>query len=200
MKEDSRTLREFYPDAEMRHRVHYTFAHRFLPAYVWQNPAAFFRALYGEIDRGQPTDPTRFLQSRWHAIFEPDYGLVTDESVDPIATPKSKYVFRRVSDLSMTLHDVGGGRAALVRMPPPEQSPEAYFVCILETGARVITLEYTREELASKHEGDQGIICEWVREGASGIHRNFGAGVAPEPEAFLHAVNLVTRKPWWKIR
>ena len=181
----------------MRHRVHYTFAHRFLPAYVWKNPSAFFRALHGGIGL-EPADPTRFLQSRWHAIFEPGFGLVSDESVDPLATDESNYVFRRVSDLSMSLHDVGGTRAALVRMPAPEKSPEAHFVCILEYRARIITLELMQEDETSHR--DRGILCEWEPGGEHGMHKNFGVGVASNPEVFLDAVKSVAGKPWWKIR
>src|SRR6516164_6768980 len=71
IQEDTRTLREFYPDSAMRHRVHYTFAHRFLPQYVHQNPYAFFKYLYAE----NRQEPTRFIQSRWSMIYEEMLGL-----------------------------------------------------------------------------------------------------------------------------
>lgn len=133
-------------------------------------------------------DPTRFLHSRWHGIFEPAVGLVPKESVELFTPGKTVYTFRRVSDLSMSLHNVGGDRAALVQMPPPERSPEAYFVCVVENGARIFTLE---AEASDEHPGE-GIVCEWTKEGE---HRNFGIGVPANQEAFLKAVTALVQAP-----
>src|SRR3954447_13163538 len=95
-QEDWRTLREFYPDPELRHRAHYAFAHAFLPKYVWQNPFAFFGYLYDQSPSEGPMEPTLFLHSRWHTIFEPAAGFVARESVDPFAPGRTVHISRRV--------------------------------------------------------------------------------------------------------
>src|SRR5207248_2003874 len=102
MKEDTRLLKEFYPDATARHRVHSGFAHQFLPQYVQQNPYAFLSYVFRQDMPGGAMEPTRFIQSRWSSIFEEWAGLAPKER------PGEPMVFRRVSDLSMSVHSVAG--------------------------------------------------------------------------------------------
>ena len=119
-------------------------------------------------------DPTRFIQSRF-AIFEESAGLVQVESEPSEATT----VFRRVSDLAMTVHEAGGSPAALVQMPPAARPAEAFFVAAVllvlsarpeiwppNAQARVFTLEAQFFE----HPGadNRGVLCEWT---ANGEHR-----------------------------
>ena len=137
-------------------------------------------------------EPTRFIHSRWSAIFEA--GL-TAQQADPF---RGGAVFRRVSDLTMSIQELGGRASALIEMPVPEQPVEAYFVCVVllasashasswprDVEARVFTLEAEFSECP----GDKtGVVCEWTREGK---HRNFGFCIPANREAFLRAVNAV---------
>ncbi len=189
-QQDWRTLREFYPDPELRHRVHYAFAHIFLPRYVRQNPHGFFGYLYDQTTPLLPMEPTLFIHTRWYAIFEPRAGLVTPESV--FAPINTVHVFRRVSDLSMSLQTVSNARAALVQMPAPERATEAYFVCVVDAGpaARVFTLE--AECPTSAQTGNQGLVCEWTAEGR---HDNFGLGITVDSGSFLRSLEMLLRSP-----
>lgn len=198
IQEDSRTLREFYPDPAARHRMHYDFAHRFLPHYVQQNPHAFFSYLYRRDLPGGPVEPTRFIQSRW-AMFEEHTGWgprPDDSSVGGL-------VFRRVTDLAMTTQEVAGKPVALVQMPVPERPVEVYFVAVAllasptnpegwprDIQARVFTLEAGCSEPPG--EGQSGVVCEWTKEGT---HRNFGVAVGAHRAAFLQAVRDVLQTP-----
>jgi hypothetical protein len=68
-REESRPLAGFYPDPEQCYSVHCTFAHRFLPKYVHENPRAFFYGRYGGSAGGSsPADCTRFIHSRWRIM------------------------------------------------------------------------------------------------------------------------------------
>jgi hypothetical protein len=188
LQEDCRPLAAFYPDASTRHSFHYAFAHRFLPHYVHQNPRAF---------SFEEKDPTRYMQSRWAAIFEPE---ATASSVNDWIERTHVKVFRRLADLSMSIHECAGWHVALIRMPVPEQPPEAFFVAVVilasisqrdlwpeDVQARVFTLEW---EMGDNHPG-QGLICEWTKEGA---HRQWGRIVA-SPEAFLQAIGILLKEP-----
>jgi hypothetical protein len=191
IQEDSRALREFYPDPALRHQVHYAFAHRFLPQYVQQNPYAFFSYIFRQDMPGGAMEPTRFIHSRW-TMFEEMVGLIQRES-DPF---RDGMVFRRVADLTMSTQEVAGRPVALVQMPTPEQPVEVFFVAVAllaspahpgswprDVQARVFTLEAEFSEHPG--EGTTGVVCEWTKEGE---HRNFGFGVRAERDAFLRAV------------
>ena len=197
IREDVRSLRDFYPDAAQRYQVHYAFAHRFLPQYIHHNPRGFFSCLYDHAAVGEAIDPTRFLHARWSAIFEPLAGLT------PRQVPTNgELVARRVSDLSMTLEQPRGFAAALIRMPTPEKAVGAFAVCAVllapasdvgswpaDVKARVFTLEadcelFPRERI--------GVLCEWT---AAGQHRNFGTRVPADGSAFLEAVGTCLSEP-----
>ena len=198
IQEDCRTLGEFYPDPEARHQVHYEFAHRFLPQYVHLNPYAFFSYLYRSDITGETLEPTRFIQSRWDQ-FEKMLGLV-DREADPMT---NGIVFRRVVDLTMSTQEVAGRPVALVQMPAPEQGVNAFFVAVAlltspehpenwprDVQARVLTLEAQFSD--DPDAGKAGMFCEWTREGE---HRNFGALVPAERDAFLRAVAVALQAP-----
>jgi hypothetical protein len=180
--EISRAFHEFYPEPKLRHQVHYTFAHRFLPAYVQQNPFAFYSYLYDKSlsSDGSVFEPRRFIQSRWSVIFEKNCGL----------TPPHEMTFRRVTDLDMSLHQIGGMPAALVKMPPPEVTPEAYFVALVffpDGAARVFTLEVLGE--ARNH----AVVCEWAKDGA---HLNLGVRSPTDAQGFLVTLDpLIQAQP-----
>lgn len=193
--EEHRNLQGFYPDPRVRHQVHYGYAHIFLPKYVHQNPTGFFGRFRDETPGGAQ-DPTKFIQSNW-CMFEETAGLVKAEG-DPF---KEGMVFRRVTDLSMSVFEVGNRLVALVTMPPPERSPEAFFVAaVLETSevahsnarggvrARVFTLEAVSSD---KHPGE-GVVCEWTDDGE---HRNWGIGNRVDRDTFLGTVALLLKAP-----
>jgi hypothetical protein len=196
IQEDSRTLREFYPDAELRHQVHYQFAHKFLPRYVQENPHAFFSHIFRRDEPGDPLDPARYIHSRWR-MFEGMAGLIQTE-IDPA---KNSTVFRRVSDLTMSAIEVAGRPFVIVRMPMPEVWGEAFFVgvALLSRGdpgswprdaqARVFTLEAGFDPSGV---GKTGVLCEWKKDSG---HSNFGFEVPAAQDAFLQAVTAVLEAP-----
>jgi hypothetical protein len=198
IKEDCRALREFYPDPARRHQVHYAFAHRFLPQYVQQNPYAFFTSIFRQNMSGGALAPTRFIHNRW-TMFEEMEGLIQIES-DPL---KDGMIFRRVSDLTMSIQEVAGRTIALVQMPTPEKPVEVFFVAVAllaspaqpeswprDVKARVFTLEAEVSEHLDA--GKTGMVCEWTKEGE---HRNFGFGIRAERDAFLPAVTAALQNP-----
>jgi len=201
--EDTRTFREFYPDASMRHQVHYAFAHQFLPQYAQQNPYAVFSYLYRSDMPGGALEPTRFIHSRW-TMFEERAGLIERES-DPF---KHGLVFRRVSDLTLVIHELGGRASALVQMPTPEQALEAFFIGVVllapaaqaaawprDVQARVFTLE--AEFGAPSGVGTTGLVCEWTRQGE---HINFGLAVPARQDAFWRSLESLLEPPSGRLR
>jgi hypothetical protein len=222
IREESRPLAGFYPDPEQRYRVHYTFAHRFLPQYVHENPRAFFYGRYGGSAGGSsPADCTRFIHSRWR-IME---GMIAGAS-------RPSETFRRVTDLSARFETLNGQPFAVITMPVPDRPVGAYFVAVVllapaadpeawtdDTRARVITLECSDAGPAV------GVLCEWTE---SGTHANTGRLLPADRESFLAAVAdylrgaapkpdpigpnggaspaapppdspSVSKKPWWKF-
>ena len=191
LNEKLRTLREFYPEPSLRHQVHYTFAHRFLPRYVHDNPYAFFSYLCRQDMPGGPMEPTRFIQSRW-MMFEQTAGLVNPGS----DADGEGMGFRRVSDLRMSLHEVSGRAGALIEMPPAEQPAEACFIAIVllasgtdatawppDVRARVFTLEAMAGETSGLAKAS--VLCERTSDEQ---HRNWRLTVPPDGTAFLRAV------------
>lgn len=188
--EDLRTFAQFYPEPEARHRVHYRFAHRFLPEHVHQNPFAFLTAVFRHFTPGPPPDGTRFIQSRWSMIFEPWWDQM----------PNPPTVFRRVTDLSLSRHAVAGKPVALIQMPAPEAMVEAFFVAVVlladvrtpehwspDAHARVFTLE-----MLDERDRTRAVVCEWTREG---VHCNYGVKIAPDREAFLPVIATLLGTP-----
>lgn len=187
--EDGRSLREFYPDPVLRYRIHRAFTHDFLPQHIHNDPYAFFSLLY---DKNSPIEPTRFIQSHWSAVFEPAAGLKPEQ-----ADPSRGGVERRVSDLNMSIQELGGYASALIEMPAPEGPLGAYFVCVVlleaahgtgswprDVQARVFTLEVELSGPASQ----TGLVCEWT---SKGVHQNHSLLIPAKREAMLQAVTAV---------
>jgi hypothetical protein len=134
-------------------------------------------------------------------IFEEQVGLSPkgrDESKDGM-------LFRRVSDLCMTIQELAGMPAALVEMPLPEQMAEAFFVCIVlcastaatvawprDVLARVFTLERSDTGQSSSADASNGLLCEWTKEGK---HQNYGLNVRAARDEFLKAIVAVLNTP-----
>jgi hypothetical protein len=131
-------------------------------------------------------------------IFEPE---ATATSVNDGFERMNTKVFRRLADLSMSIHECAAWPIALIRMPVPEQGPEAFFVAVVllasmaqrdalpdDVQARVFTLE---RETDDDHPGE-GVICEWTKEGT---HRLWGPRIVANPEAFLQAIVTQLEEP-----
>ena len=184
--EDTRLLRDFYPDPSPRHRMHYLFVHRFLPKYIHENPLNFFRC--------DGTDPTRFVQARW---------AMMEKLLDPKVVhgaPAGTMLFRRVSDIQACREEIGGHPAIIITMPTPEQPSAAFFVGAIllapagqpstwsaNSRARVFTLERILS-LEGEAAIRSGRLCEWT---ASGEHRDSGLEVEVAPPAFRTALASV---------
>jgi hypothetical protein len=190
---EEKPLQEFYPDPAQRLKLHYHFAHRWLPVYAKSDPVRFF----GYFQRGEQ-EPAKFIQARWQ-IMERELKLISPPPPGQLAT-----VIRRVSDLQMwvefpsTAAPSGEGSPrfpiAVVQMPVPEFMTHAYFVGIVlvpgEPGgaepakpqARVFTLEKIEQ-----HPSD-GRLCEWIITAPETTHRNYGTQVPATREAFIKAV------------
>ena len=196
------TLRDFYPDSAVRHKVHYSFAHRFFPAYVQQNPSRFFAYLFLPHTPNGPMEPTRFIQSRWQ-MFEENTGLIKVEG-DPV---NGGMLIHRISDLAMSIHVLADKPVALVQMPSPEQPCEAYFVAAAllasstatqgwpaDARARVFTLESFHHALYPDlpDARERGVFCEWDK---SGEHRNFGFSIRVSLEAVLQLIARALQFP-----
>jgi len=190
---DSRTLREFYPEPELRHLVHYLFAHKFLPLSIHSDPYAFFNFIFSQAMSGRAMEPTLLIHGAWK-LFEEKTELIKKESGS---------VFRRVSDLTMSIEDVAGWPVVLIQMPRPEKPPEAFFVAVAllslahtpdswprDVQARIFTLEakYPEYQITDKH----GMVCEWTKDVN---HRNFGFSVLAEKDAFLGTVQALLLAP-----
>jgi hypothetical protein len=192
IQEESRTLQEFYPDPKLRHMVHYKFAHIFLPQSIHSNPHSFFSTIFKQYEQESALDPTLIIQGGWR-LFEAMNGLL---GID------SDSVFRRVSDLTMSIQVVAGKPVAVVQMPPPEQSLEVFLIAIVllnsstnpenwpqDLQARVFTLEAPHPD----YHGDRiGMVCEWTNDFK---HRNFGFGVLAEIKIFLEVLAQLILAP-----
>jgi len=181
-------LLAYYPDASIRYQVHYEFAHRFLPQYVYDDPYRFFQPIC-------QAAPTLFIHMTWD-MFLHRAGLIRGDRL------------RRVSDLTMNLQRLAGRLAALIEMPTPEAPNQAFFVAAVllaesappepspsNVSARVFTLEAEHKATAIAGEA---IVGEWARDGR---HFNYGRNPSNR-EAFLQwIVKQLTGKkaPWWQF-
>lgn len=200
MNEEQRRLAEFYPDPAVRQELHYLFAHQFLPAYVAQNPRAFFLYLTGTEHQGKhlpAMDPTRFIQSRW-CMMEERAGLLPEPAN---AQELLNRPFRRVMDLEAALETIAGKSAAIIQMPTPEDPPEntlarplAWFVAVVQMqsdSARCFTLERTLATAGSDARfAAYGLLCEWIAQ----EHRNHGIPVEPDRRKFTAALGEVLKQ------
>jgi hypothetical protein len=164
-----------FPDASLRHQVHYEFAHRFLPKYVHDDASGFFRPMCQEA-------PTLFIHMTWD-MFLHMAGLIRGNRL------------RRVSDLTMDLQRLAGRLVALIEMPTPESPNHAFFVAVVllaeatppgsrstNVSARVFTLEAVRKETSVAGEA---MVGEWTRDGR---HLNYGHHPC-DRDVFLQWIN-----------
>jgi hypothetical protein len=185
MREDIRTFQEFYPNPMILMRVIYSFAHRFLPRFVRENPWEFFNSIFGPQASVDRTIPQRIIQTHWMR-FEETVG------VKPAAALDEK-IFRRVSDLQVSCCEISGRPMALIKMPEPESLPEAAYVGIVllapstdprrwptAAKARCFTLDRSHREIPPT---DRSAVCEW----GETTHR-LHALIPPNLNEFLKAI------------
>ena len=197
IQEEVGALRDFYPDAGMRAEILRGFAFLFLPQYVAQNPRAFFSYLFRKDQPGGAMDPTRFIQSRW-TLFEEKAGLAPS-SLESFKTGVVRS--RRLTDLSMSLHEVDGHPAAVIQLPEPETAGLAHFVAVVllapaarpeewpgNVRARIFALE--RNILQSSGE-NTAVLCEMP----NSTRHSPGPPIPINRDAFLKAVKLRVRVP-----
>lgn len=213
IKEDTRTLAEFYPDPGVRAQLHYAFVHRFLPGYAHGHPLNF--VLHDGVD------PSRFVQARWQ-MFERLAGQ------QPLLGPaEDGPVFRRVGDLTASAEETAGQPAIFMQMPTPEESAGAFFVMVVLltpldpfrvfeaalgramfhsgppvdenvlaalrlTPCRYFTLERSAALQGTDRAREIGSLCEWT---SKGLHHNFGLHLPARREAFVDAVSHALAKP-----
>jgi hypothetical protein len=184
---EEKPLREFYPDSAERLKLHYLFAHRWLPAYVKSEAARFF----GYFQRGEQK-PTPFIQARWQ-MMERELKLI------PVPTPDT-VIIRRVKDLHMSVDSSGACPLAIVQMPTPEFVTHAYFVGIVllqqlekfsEIGkaARIFTLEKVEDS------STEGSLCEWVFEESELTHGRYAIRLPATLERFGEVILATVSDP-----
>ncbi len=196
MREDYRTLEEFYPDPLQRYMVQYQFGHMFLPAYFQMRfPVdALERLLDGPAEMIQ-----RMVQSRF-PMFEEMAGLIPPSPL--MLEEVEKMVFRRVRDLDARRVEVGGRAAMLVTMPAPVRPVAAYFVLVVPpsgneearragNGVRVFTLEASH--LSQSPDALVGVLGEWTQ--SPSTHHNCGGLPGVDAEGFVAAVERALAVP-----
>ena len=165
-------------EGDPRHILSYVFAHRALPDLLFHDPLVSL-AMLGREDAGNT------LRDFWAFVRE----RVDPEHDSPEPEPEA---------FSVRAFRLEGLLVALIRLPRPEQPPEAYFAAFavaadpdaLDPGlppdapppARYFTLEKT---LPLGPDSLEAILCSWTPEGA---HQNLGLLLPPDLDAFSDAV------------
>jgi hypothetical protein len=192
--ETGRRLQDYYPLPALRQRVHYLFAHCFLPAVVHGNPGYFFDSLT-IAERTEVGLSATLVQGLWN-LMEETYGLVRKQASleEDMKTP-----LRRVRDLQTWLQPVADRLGLIIQMPPfPEADdnairvqslPLAWLIGTVLLGrsrARYFTLEQPvcPNGMVPEEKGP-GRLCEWKGDGRHFPHE---IPVAPDRESFTAAI------------
>ena len=169
------------PGTEARAQ-HYNFAHRVMPQVAHQFGASNVLLL-------DSPDAPGFLQRRWADAAQ---GVPITDLVEPVG-------------LGARVHQRDGRLAAVIALPQPLATPEAYFVAIVcdippqtpadkseasldayrETLAQMPVQFWTLEYGFTLDSSRRTALCQWTNEGA---HLNFGDGPAPDEAAFVEAI------------
>lgn len=148
---------------------HYFYAHRVLPTLA-------FRDTIQTLDILRSENGLDFLTGLWH-----DMGrqLRARDRLPP-------------DGLQLEMRRDGKYLYALVTLPPPLYSPEAYMVALqFESELLAPRLRYFALELGYLDPAGprRTVLCEWTAEPA---HLNFGDGPPPEVEAFYQRLRDMT--------
>jgi hypothetical protein len=165
----------------MSRQHHYYYAHRHLPAVLFQEDDTIVKLLF----ESKEELCLRHLQIRWEVLGE------------------NFEVEDRVSDegLALSRHElIDGYQAVLIQLPPPREPVEAFMVVVIRRPEvrgwfrrQSATLRYFTLELGV--EGN--VLCEWQHRDSGGnqgiSHLNYGEGPAASPNAFLNAVEMLLK-------
>jgi hypothetical protein len=154
---------------------HYVLAHLALRDACFYNPTGFFGVMASE-------NKDLFLADIWKRVRE---------TCDPDGMPNFD-----ISDLEVTTCRVNDHPGILVKMPPPAEITEAYFVGIVlkvdveaEQWPANPEVEYlTLEKGASLQGGQRTVFCGWAPDGDDFTHYNMGSGPAATEEDFAQAM------------
>jgi hypothetical protein len=177
-------FKDLYPDPVLRHRLHYSFAHQFIPKLVFGDLEEFFRQFFLSSVSSVPSD---FIHRAWK-VFE-DHALPPRNAIE---RANRSLVIHQINELDMRF--IKGDRPiyGLITMPPPEKPAQAYFV-----GAAVVPAErlpdnslrkaygrvFTLEATAGSNE--TGVFCEWENEKR---RINYGVHVRTNVSDFFDAI------------
>jgi hypothetical protein len=154
---------------------HYFFAHYALRQAAFDDPLACLAILASPKER-------EFLASLWASVARhcEGHGEASGLSVEDVTVYRLR---------------VGEAPCAVIQMPPPRGTTEAYFVAMLlhlPPSGKVnepadINLRYfTLEKGSSMGGASRTVLCEWTKDGS---HVNFGEGPEAELSAFIAAVD-----------
>jgi hypothetical protein len=161
---------------------HYTLAHYALRSVAFDHPLGFLGVLASPDARG-------FLSELMRSVSEhcKEREPRPDFDIDDIAVHKVR---------------VGKYPCAVVEMPRPRATTEAFFVAAVLLAdldrempdPKEVALRYFTLEKGFTFEGPpRTVLCEWTSEGC---HCNYGDGPAPRLEAFLRAVEeMLSKRP-----
>lgn len=158
---------------------HYVFAHVALRQLFFDKPEGFLGVL------SSPRAP-QLLKDLWLEVGK----RVSDAGEGAILPPDG---------LSATVGALGQRPCAVVTLPAPEGITEAFMVAAVVNasiegegeGAKLVPIGdppafyYTLEKGMSEKGKTRTVLCSWTVEDT---HSNYGDGPAPEPAAFLGAV------------
>jgi hypothetical protein len=191
-------LQDFYPGIAFRRKVHYLFAHCFLPQYLQSDPRQFF-AWTGRLGA------ENFAQVLWNRMEEA-YGLVSPP--DPMGEGRETESVRRwLWDLKARTVLMDERTSLILVMPPaPGMAADDYprsfvplplglLIGIVRTGedrARYFILEAASSgSEAAPASGLIGTLCEWTEEDR---HETLGLRApASDQGAFVAALRELTR-------
>lgn len=160
-------LCQYRPDAALRHRLHYQFAHRFIPDWATYHGRRFLTEFLLPRADGSKTTPTDYAQLLWRMM----------EDLLDLRTPEAPMPW--ITDLSGLSVKLDGRLGLLIEMPPLEGPTEAIFIMVVaeSTGSpadwpekistRVFTLERGVDEEGSRPQF--GLLCEW-KEGSRHVN------------------------------
>ena len=154
---------------------HYRFSHKLLPGLFHKNPLLFFEQMRSQ--QGQ-----MYLLEFWESIAE-DLDFDAQHIVEATGL---RITYKKEKDYGLLV----------ISLPPPQESPEAYFIglwssyCDKHEGSpfRYFTLELG-QDLESEDDSLAHLpvtfFCEWTKEGE---RLNYGNGSAPSIQKFIEEI------------
>lgn len=156
---------------------HYTLAHYALRSVAFQQPLRFLTVLVSP-------DARRFLSNLMRSVSE----SCKEEEAEPGFA---------VEDLAIHTVRVGRYPCAVIEMPPPKATTEAFFVAavlLAEVDQEMpdpeqVAMRYFTLEKGFVLEGPpRTVLGEWT---ADGTHRNYGDGPEHRLESFVEAIEML---------